>query len=70
MIKAAGGMFWGAKHTEISDHLVRESHDLGIAVYAWTVDSIHDMKRLLQMGVDGIITNRPDLLLSLLRQPE
>ncbi len=68
MIKAAGGTYWGAKHTEISADQVQEAHDLGIAVYAWTADSIGDMNRLLRMGVDGIITNRPDLLLSRLRR--
>jgi glycerophosphoryl diester phosphodiesterase len=42
---------------------------LGIAVYPWTVDSGEDMARLLKMKVDGIITNRPDVLLNLLGKP-
>jgi glycerophosphoryl diester phosphodiesterase len=39
-------------------------------VYAWTVDSKSEMQRLVDMGVDGIITNRPDLLQAVLRAGE
>lgn len=70
MIKAVGGSYWGAKHTQISTKQIQEAHALGIAVYVWTVDALSDMQRLLQMGVDGIITNRPDRLQSLLRETE
>ena len=70
MIKAAGGKSWGAKYTDISASDVQQAHDLGIAVYVWTVDSTSDMTYLLQTGVDGIITNRPDLLQSVLKQHE
>jgi glycerophosphoryl diester phosphodiesterase len=41
-----------------------EAHQLGLKVYVWTVDSRSEMIRLMQMGVDGIITNRPDILRS------
>ena len=37
-------------------------HLRGILVYAWTVDLADDMRRLRDMGVDGIITNCPDVL--------
>jgi len=42
------------------------AHQLGIQVFAWTPDSPGVMKRLIEMGVDGIITNRPDRLRSVL----
>jgi len=37
----------------------------GVLVLAWTVDDIETMIRLKEMGVDGIISNRPDLLAEL-----
>jgi glycerophosphoryl diester phosphodiesterase len=63
-IRAAGGRHWAAKHREISAAQVQDAHDAGISVYAWTVDAPADMRHLLAIGVDGIITNRPDLLKS------
>ena len=44
------------------DHLHRE----GLAVFAWTVDEEQDMRRLLADGVDGIMTDRPDVLAAVL----
>ncbi len=41
-------------------------HRFGFPVHMWTVDRLTDMRRLLAMGVDGLITGRPDLMLELL----
>ncbi len=41
-------------------------HRRDILVYAWTVDLTEDMRRMLQCRVDGIITNSPDMLKSLI----
>jgi glycerophosphoryl diester phosphodiesterase len=62
MIRAAGGRHWAAKYSQITADHVRRAHEAGIMVYVWTVDSKSDMTYLIRMGVDGIITNRPDLL--------
>jgi glycerophosphoryl diester phosphodiesterase len=40
-------------------------HDYGFRVYAWTVDDLPTLRRLLLDGVDGLISNRPDLLVTL-----
>jgi glycerophosphoryl diester phosphodiesterase len=45
-----------------SERVIRRAHELGIRVVVWTVDDPAAMRALLDMGVDGIITDRPDLL--------
>ena len=66
-IHAAGGRYWAQYYKQLTVKSLRAAHELGMEVYAWTPDSRIDMRRLIEMGVDGIITNRPDRLdLSLL----
>ena len=45
----------------ISPRFVRHVHDAGRRIQAWTIDVEPDMRRLLSWGVDGLITNRPDV---------
>lgn len=44
---------------ELSPQLVTEAHDLGMKVVPWTVNSPKAMEMLLDMGVDGFITDKP-----------
>jgi glycerophosphoryl diester phosphodiesterase len=61
-IKAAGGAIWSPYLRDLTPELVSESHALGLKVVVWTVNQPADMARLIEMGVDGIISDRPDLL--------
>ena len=61
-IKAAGGAIWSPYFGDVDADLIAESHRLGLAVVVWTVNKPADMVRMIDMGVDGIISDRPDLL--------
>jgi glycerophosphoryl diester phosphodiesterase len=50
----------------LSPRFVAGAHGNKIAVHPWTIDDPAEMQRFLDMGVDGIITDRPDLMLELL----
>ncbi len=45
----------------VSPRFVQLAHKAGIAVQVWTVDEPEDIRRLLDWGVDGIISDRPDV---------
>jgi glycerophosphoryl diester phosphodiesterase len=46
----------------VTKEMVRELHEISIPVYAWTVDDRRVGESLVEIGVDGIITNKPDLM--------
>ena len=61
-IKAAGGAIWSPFFGDVDPDLISESHRLGLSVVVWTVNKPADMARMIDVGVDGIISDRPDLL--------
>jgi glycerophosphoryl diester phosphodiesterase len=52
----------------VDDRYVRVAHEHGLAVHVWTVDDEPTMGRLLDLGVDGIMTDRPAVLKALLQR--
>lgn len=61
-VKAAGGTIWSPLFADVTGPVIKEAHDLGLKVVVWTVNRPEDMARLIDLGVDGIISDRPDLL--------
>lgn len=46
----------------VSARFVAEAHRAGLGVQVWTVDTVDDARRLLDWGVDALITDRPDTI--------
>jgi glycerophosphoryl diester phosphodiesterase len=55
-------------HTTLTPTMVAEAHEAELRVLPWTVDATDSMRRMVEFGVDGIITNRPDVLRSVLAE--
>lgn len=48
--------------------LIEKVHRLGMEVYYWTIDDVPTMKELIELGADGLFTNRPDFLKEVIRE--
>lgn len=46
----------------VTERFVAAAHKRDVQVHVWTIDEADEMERLLDMGVDGIMTDRPDVL--------
>ena len=52
----------------VTPRFVRAAHALGVRVDVWTIDDPHEMRSLLNLGVDVIMTNRPAVLAKVLKE--
>jgi glycerophosphoryl diester phosphodiesterase len=52
----------------VDEQFVEVAHDHGLAVHVWTIEEEEEMERLCDLGVDGIITDRPTALVSVLER--
>lgn len=50
----------------VDPKLVEAAHGAGLQVHTWTVNDRSEMEKLLEIGVDGLVTDRPDVLKGLL----
>ena len=67
-IKAAGGAIWSSYHKEVSTESIAIAHQIGLSVNVWTVNEPNRMRELIDMGVDGIITDYPNRLRQVLEE--
>ena len=68
LAKASGAGTWSPDYLDLSASQVTEAHELGLLVIPWTVNEPADMRRILAMDVDGMISDRPDLLRAVLSE--
>jgi glycerophosphoryl diester phosphodiesterase len=71
-LRCVGRVPWGGEAAQVpvrqgrltivTDGFVQRAHRLGLQVHVWTIDDAAEMHRLLDLGVDGLMTDRPQVL--------
>ncbi|WP_298923529.1 glycerophosphodiester phosphodiesterase [uncultured Ramlibacter sp.] len=67
MVKAAGGAIWSPNGGAVTQELVKQAQAMGLKVLPWTINNPPEMDKLIGWGVDGIITDYPDRLRSVMQ---
>ncbi len=68
LVEAAGGTVWSPYFRELTAPTLAEARARGLRVIVWTVNDVDDMRRLIDLGVDGIITDYPDRLRAVMHE--
>ena len=58
-VASAGGKMWCPYFMDVTPELVAEAHDLSLLVCGWTANEPEEINRMIDAGVDGIITDYP-----------
>jgi glycerophosphoryl diester phosphodiesterase len=66
LIRAAGGAIWSCHHRDLTPAAAAKAREVGLAIWAWTVNAEADLQRVLRIGVAGVITDYPDRILNVL----
>ena len=61
-IKSSGGRIWSPNFGSVTSELLKQARALGLKVVVWTVNNPDAIARALDAGVDGVISDRPDLV--------
>jgi glycerophosphoryl diester phosphodiesterase len=67
LVKAAGCRVWSPFFRELTSLGLYEAKELGLATVVWTVNEPTHIEVMLELGVDGIISDRPDLVRELMQ---
>jgi len=72
LVKAAAGatpgpVVWSPSGNDVTSASVKEAQSLGFQVIPWTINKQVDMTNLMRLGIDGIITDYPDVLRKVVR---
>lgn len=68
MVKAAGGKIWSPYFGDVDETKIKNAQSLGLKVVVWTVNESKDISRMLDFGVDGIISDYPDRAAEMMRR--
>ena len=52
----------------VTGRFVAAAHEVGLAVHVWTIDAAAEMRQLVELGVDGVMTDRPSVLAGVLAE--
>ena len=66
LVKAAGCRVWSPFFREVTSLDLYEAKELGLARVVWTVNEATHIEVMLELGVDGIISDRPDIVRTLM----
>jgi glycerophosphoryl diester phosphodiesterase len=72
LVKAAAGagtgpVLWSPSGNDVTPAAVKEAQSMGFQVIPWTINKQVDMTNLMRLGIDGIITDYPDVLRNVVR---
>ena len=62
------GQMWCPYFKDLTSALLKEAHALGLLVCTWTVNEIEDIENMIDIGIDGIVTDYPDRVQSVLKR--
>lgn len=66
-VKQIGASVWSPNYLDLHAGNLSEAHALELRVIPWTVNERKEMERLIALGVDGLISDRPDVLRDVLQ---
>jgi len=68
VIADQNGQMWCPYFKDLTSALLKEAHALGLLVCTWTVNEIEDIENMIDIGIDGIVTDYPNRVQSILKR--